>query len=695
MRPHAIFFVLMLLGVSSAFNPSDYYYADETDVSVSYTNFSLNGNAYSIVYFDGKETFLLRDGAIVNDSNEISNAVFGYYIEEYYPSEEELAEIRSYIDQFNASRNNGYGVYKNKEEYICRTAIFTDKRIDVFIDGEKQKLWCHDDASCEMNAMFLFQYGNEYFGWGTYEILIQPLKDFSYASYGIDDILNNYTYKLDNLNENSLVDTITYIKNKIPTLVEYSGDIESTIFRTPRFDDEQDRDDCYLKCYAMCPAFDLDTEVLDDLEDALDVLYDEVQPLVNYDDNTAEFAQETKDRLEYRYVSVTGAKYDEKFNEDEGIELEEYGDGAAKIVTNTTFMMKLEEMKSLRQSIRSKIDTGQFTGLDEEITLYDAKMELVREGADEIYQLYNETIDAKNLVNSLLFEISTKEISPSNQETYNQIKAEVEAADLEFEDGVTPDKLAELRDRYKTAGNEAGRLLQAVSTSASGTAVSTFRSLATKMNEGLASLVQATEIADAKSIPENKYLAFGTFTVLIFLSLASIAFLVFLYVVGGHRRSQLKYVITAGFVVLIIFLALFSGFLFFYMDKAASEATMDEFLDDFKDRSSIALVGKVDLATAEEEAAVKNCINALAATMAEQNKSVDIYYFKPGYVCKKNDAVFDGDCNANIDEHESVIMLNPSLTTEAPVLSATFISRAEITATKEYYRSCPLTVMFE
>ena len=694
MRPHAIIFVLMLLGVASAFTPSNYFYADETDVTVSYTNFTINGNDYSIVYFDGQETFLLKDGEIVNDSDEISDTVYSYYMQQYYPSDEELNQTYTYIDQYNKSRNDGYGVYKNKEEYICRGVIFTDKRIDIYIDGEQQKLWCHDDASCEMNAMLLFQYGNDYFGWGSPDVILQPIKDFSYASYGTDDILNNFTYKLDNLEPDTLVDTITYMKNKIPTLIDYAADIESTIFRTPRFDDEDDRDDCYLKCYAICPSFDLDTDVLEDLEDQLDDLYDKVQPLVNYEDNTAGFAQETQNRLQQRYVSVVGGEYDEKFDEEAGIELEEYGREVYELVANTTLMMKIEDMVDLRESIRTKIDTGEFTGLDEEITLYDAKLETVNKGVTEAHTIYNETIDAKNLVTSLLFEISTKELSPTHEDMYDSIKSEVEAADLEFTDGLTPDKMMELRDKYQAASKDASQLLQAVSSSASGTAVSSFRAFATKMNEGIAYLVQATELADEKDIPDNKYLALGSFSLVLFLSFVSIAFLIFLYIMGAHR-GQLRYVIAAGFVVLTIFIALFSSFLFFYMDKAASEATMDEFLNDFKDRDNIALVGRIELATSEEEAAIKSCINTIAGTVTGQNKTVDIYYFEPGDFCEKNGARFNGNCNENIDEHESVITLNPSMTTEAPSLSATYISKAEIKATKEYYKTCPLALMFE
>jgi len=655
----------------------------------------LNGNDYSIVYFNGQETFLLKDGEIVNDSSEISDTVYSYYMQQYYPSDEELNQTYTYIDQYNKSRNDGYGVYKNKEEYICRGVIFTDKRIDIYIDGEQQKLWCHDDASCEMNAMLLFQYGNDYFGWGSPDVILQPIKDFSYASYGTDDILNNFTYKLDNLEPDTLVETITYMKNKIPTLIDYAADIEGTIFRTPRFDDEDDRDDCYLRCYAMCPSFDLDTDVLEDLEDHLDDLYDKVQPLVNYDDNTAEFAQETNDRLQYRYVSVVGGQYDERFDEEEGIELEEYGREVYELVANTTLMMKIEDMASLRESIRTKINTGEFTGLDEEITLYNAKLESVEEGIIEAHNLYNETADAKNLVTSLLFEISTKELSPTHEEMYDSIKTDVEALDLEFTDSLTPDKMMELRDKYQTASRDASQLLQAVSSSASGTAVSSFRAFATKMNEGIAYLVQATELADEKDIPDNKYLALGSFSAVLFLSLISITFLIFLYIMGAHRGTQLKYVIAAGFVVVTIFIALFSAFLFFYMDKSASEATMDEFINDFGDRDNIALVGRVELATSEEEAAIKSCMDSISQTITEKNKTVDIYYFEPGDVCEKNGARFDGNCNENIDEHESVIILSPSLTTEAPVLSATYISKAEIKASKEYYKTCPLALMFE
>ncbi|MEM4359286.1 MAG: hypothetical protein QXT45_02025 [Candidatus Bilamarchaeaceae archaeon] len=696
MRSHAILFLALMAGLLSAFVPSDYFYANEGNVTVTYTNFTLNGTHYSIVYFNDQETFLIREGEIVNDSEIIKNVVRSYYRSAFLPSESELDEIRSLVTAYNASRNDGYGYYKNKEEYECRGALLTDKRIEIYINGTRQKLWCHDDASCEINAMLLYQAYGEGLGWSSYRVILQPLKDFAYSSYGTDEILENFTRMLNTDDAAELYNALNYMKNSIPTLESYATKIESTIFRLPRPDDAADKESCHLICYSICPPFDLNTTILDRLETRIDSIKAKIQPLAEYNTVAEHIITRTNERAAYRYTSMTISHYNNIFSplETEGREVEEYAANAYSLVGNTSLMIKTEQLKALRESIRGKITNASFTGLDDEIRIYRATLSSVREGADSTYSLYNETMDAKRRVDAVLFELGTKDLSDPDLREYNEIREHVNELNLQFTKGITPEKCIELKNGYDAAEKDAQGLLKRVTMSAGTTAVDAFRMFSIRMNNGIADILRATKMAEVKSVPHNKLTFLGGFSILVFISFMSIAFLLFLYSVGMNRDSHLKYILSAGLMLVAILAAVFSGLLYYYMDKTATEATMDEFLFDLNKKSTVALVAKIDLATPGEAESIKRCMGIVANTIREKNKTVDVYYLESGNVCKKNNATYE-NCAADIESHNTAIIFSPSTTVEPPTLSTIFVSKAEIRGPADYYETCPLSVVFK
>ena len=87
--------------MSAAFEPSDYMYPSEDNVTISYVDFSDNGHSYTIVKLNDVDTFFLKDEVLVTDQSEIESLIYNYYVKEHYPSEEELEDLRSLITRFN------------------------------------------------------------------------------------------------------------------------------------------------------------------------------------------------------------------------------------------------------------------------------------------------------------------------------------------------------------------------------------------------------------------------------------------------------------------------------------------------------------------------------------------------------------------------------------------------------------------
>jgi len=696
MRPNpytllALFFLLS--GAVFAFMPSDYFYPDET-VTVTREAFVYDGDDYELLYFNGEETFLLKDSEPIDDSDEIRQVLYAYYREKYYPSEADLAEIRALVEEFNTSRNNGYD-FKKKEEYSCREVIFTDKRIII----NNEPVWCHDDESCMNNALLLYSAYGQGMGWGSYTVILQPLKDFSYASYGIDFILQNITYKLDTLEDQDAVDVFEYIDDSIPKLEDYVEDIEATVFRTPRLNDSADREACNLKCYAICPSFDLDEDVLDELREKSGDILDDIGPYAEYEETALKIHDNTMIRFGYHENATTASQYDSVFKplEDRGIELEEYAGTASRLVLNTSFMIKFERMKELRSTIRGEIDGNEFASLDAEMDEYSGLLDEVEEGANALYAIYNETAEAKNSAELLLFEIGTQDLGPLERERLEVLRNQTATLDREFGSGMTATQLDGLQDNYTMIGREALRLLGSVESSGSSQAIVYFRAFARKMNDGLAQFAATTEITNVRDIPENT-LAFGGFSLLVFLSFGSITLLFFLYLLRAYRHSSIKLIVVTGMLVSLLLIAFFSGSLFFFMQKTSTDATMDEFLVDFQDRETAAIVVDADLLTSTGLKTVSGCAEDLAQTLRTGNKTVYVYTLSGGSCTKAHDTYDENldseTCLNEISESDSVIYLKPSSTIDEPKLTTTYLSRAEIYATENYYKYCPLVAMF-
>jgi len=144
--PKTLVCLLLLVGLVTAFNVTDYLYPTEGNVTVSYDNFTLDGDNYSIVALAGEHAFLLKEDEPVTNQSEIESVIYSYYLKMYYPSEEDIQELKDLVERFNDSRNDGYD-WPNKEEYLCRDDILlSNGKITSF--GET--LVCRDDESLSL-----------------------------------------------------------------------------------------------------------------------------------------------------------------------------------------------------------------------------------------------------------------------------------------------------------------------------------------------------------------------------------------------------------------------------------------------------------------------------------------------------------------------------------------------------------------
>lgn len=692
-------FVLLLLSfglLSAAFNVSDYFYAEESNPAVAYTNFTLGGSAFSMVKIDGVETFLLENDSPILEQSRTDAVLHSYYKQTYYPSDAEIQELKGLLARFNASRNDGYD-FKGKEEYICRNDVLMSNG-KITVSG--QPVGCWDNSTCSKNALLLFSVYGEGLNLGSASTILPPLMEFTPYSVAMDGILANATSKLDHLDESNLIETIQYIRNAAPTLKNYSLKIESTIFRTPRLNDSADRKACQLKCWAICPSFDLDQEAADQLKSKADAINSKVAPLANYLDMSTRIHANTVARLERDRMDDLTIAYLADFSpvNASGAASIAMAEDALKHVRNTTLTSRVDRLKSLHATIPEDIVSKNFSNLDSDISQYKSLTAEVRNISISITEVYNATRNAKNIAKSLVFVLETRDLDPVSLKSLAIIKNQTEDVDAAFRDGLTVSELLAIQENYTAVTENAKELLKAGNDMPATRVMLLFRGLARKVNTGIARAAEETEVMPKQDIPRGASL--GAFSAIVFLSFASLAFLAFLYIFSTFNFSipRTTHILAAAFVCLLVLLFGFSSFMYLLLGKTSTDATLQEFINDFNARNSSAIVVDLRGASLSDAAAMQSCASSLGDTLRMKNRSWSMYTITATSCAgltsaNASSALTPDECMGKADSAESSFVLGYSGDYEDPRFSIIYQNRADIRANLDYYESCPITAL--
>lgn len=691
--------LLALVALSSAFNIEECLYPSEENATITYENFTSNGHKYSIVSVDGEETFLLQNGEPVTDESKVNDVVSSYYLGQYYPSDEEVESVRELLDIYNESRNDGQK-FPEKEEYVCRGIIFIDGRVK---DGTTP-IYCKNESDnelCEKAAMLMFQFLSavaEVPPVGSPTDLLGPIKDFGFSSYGTDVILNDINEKFDEAEDDRslMYEALQSTRDAIPDLDEYKEEMEDSTFTWTQ------AKACDAKHWCLCPDIELNGTALDELADEIDALVDKLGPYEQYEGVVASISSNSAERLDYALIEGLATEYMDDF-----AELNESGAAAIALaeattdhVSNFTLSNKLSRMKSLHLSIPDDIKNREFNITEDKLVEYEILTEEIEEISSFLMTEYNETRDAKNRLDSVLVLLETKDLDPVSMEALQLIRNESADLDAEFRDGLTVEALNVIEEGYVAVAEEAEALLTVESDAPATKVLLLFRGFARNVNTGIASFAESTAMMEPAEIPENSLTTLGLFSGLVFLSLGAIVVLVFLYIAATSEFSIPKssHILASAFLSMLILLLGFSVFMYLFLGKTSTDATLSEFLTDFESKNSTAIMVDLRNASYSDAIAMSSCAGSLSDSFESQNRSWTIYKVTAN-TCTKvtqdaNKTMTPEDCLAAAGNETSSFVFEYSETNEPPKFSVIYENRAEIRANYDYYDSCPLVALF-
>ncbi len=708
MRSSTILLCLILLfGISysaNGFNVMDYLKANETISSVTYENFTINGTQYSILKIKNDETFLLSGGNLIQDQPSIDNAVHSYYSSKYFPTQSEISGLKSLLDAYNASRNDG-NKFPKKEEYSCREVIFVDGRVK---SGNNPVACKPDLNNCNYSAMFLYSYLSAVSGIppvGSWTDLLQPIKDFGLSSYSTEYILANASKKLGASTESTIYDDLKYIKDSIPTLRTNAQKMEESQFGW-YWKASSNAWIIDSKHWALCPPIDLDTSILDKIEINVTALMSKTNPIINYNSVSTKIFTNTNSRLDTYSKETNATRYSNKYLPlaSEAAPVITFAQSTTSKVQNSTLASDLANLKSLHTKINNSINNREFSTIESDLATYSLLIPKVNSSATYVYAIYGDSLSAKNKLDSLVFIMDSRDFDPLSKPEADSIKNQTIALDSKFKDGLNATEYLDLAKNYSELGSQAQTLLRKTRANPGSVMFLSFRNFARKVNNGLASFIVSANIMPLDEVPEKKASTFGAFSLISLFSLGAASFLFFfgMLVMRHNERRHIKHALIVLFVISMLSLTAFSAFLFVYLDKTSSQADFEEFISEMNARNGTAIFVDATSAPIMAKDPMKACANEIAKKIAADNKSATVYavdstgctrqmFSAPGSELK---SISRSECSSAMEDAKVSIYMNYSDTVTTPKFSIIYTNRADIAADYYYYNFCPLSEIF-
>jgi hypothetical protein len=295
--------------------------------------------------------------------------------------------------------------------------------------------------------------------------------------------------------------------------------------------------------------------------------------------------------------------------------------------------------------------------------------------------------------------LETRDLDPLGVSSLEVLKTQTDDLNVQFRDGLSLDELAVLEGNYTALIDQAQELLDSESESPTQKAASMFRGLARRVNVALAAFADTTGIVSSSEISENP-MFLGLFSLLTLLSFASIIILVFIYIfaLNNFKVPKTSYIVLVGLASFLLVLSISAVFLFVFLDKTSSSATFTEFMVDFAPKQSVALTVDLRNTTFSDGESMQACANKFAETLSTQNKTWTIYSITTTTCTSLNSlgetsSLNTADCLEDKTDFDSSFIFGYS-SVDSMDLSIIYENKAEINADKNYYDSCPLTIMF-
>ncbi len=687
MRPTTLFLSLLLvLGLLFPANLQDYMYEGENQTGSE--SFSALGADYEIIYIDGKEALIIKNGELLDDESEIDAALYQYYVEQYYPTQAELDNLTETLNLYHDSRENG-DMWEGVEEEECRMSIF----LHAFpcTNDSLPETW--DEAKsndCFLTASVICEEYGDYVGCSDPLDIMPQVQDIAISSNRLTEIDNKTQQDLANLSESNIYDVLFDIDQNIELMKEYEGKLENTKFRVPY---SSGGDECN-NCYGICPPIIIEEEYLDQADELIGEMLPEVEYIEDYEELSEKLCNSTAARKEYKLLTEQRVECTAEFTpqEDRAEEILAEADELLEYVSDDTVMANSERVREILTDIETGINNSDFASMESDLNELDAKLNVLESSIEESWAVYNNTVEAKERADMLFFTLDTKDLSDSQQAEFTALKAEKRTQDRSFVDGLSQEKYQQLTEKYTELGISASAILDSVETSE--TVVNTFKGAGTKTNEGIADLTSTMAPLERTQKEQVSEYAPIVISSLSFFSLSSLAIFLFLFAFATLSHFfRNKVTLFAGILLLgcsILFAGVVSGGIYYVLSSSSSDASFTDFKDHTLSSEHVSILVETEGAPAGASGQMMACAEELSSSL--EGKEV-VVYNKMNSACLINGQnVTLAECYNTVEE--PIILFRYSTVDESPQFSTGFVYKGTFSGDEDYFGDCQVATAF-
>ncbi len=667
-----IVFLIFLLLVTNcfSFDVKIFLYPNENIGMVTYENFIQDNNSYSIVKINGKETILLKIGTPLINENDIKTILYAYYKSKGYPTQSELDTLIKMLKDYNASRFDG----EAGEENYCLDVLHISGR-DII---DNKPVQCIDNTTCEFAAKLGYSIYKKYNLFKDWQDALSKIKPYGLASHGTTVILKTSVEKLQNISEENIYNSLKYINDSIPSLKKYKNDIETSVLRAPNKNEKCNPD----VCMGLCPPLDLNDSILASLESNISILTSKITPFGNYKAISAYIANSSKERLEFHVSENKVAYYKSVFEPlyNESIKVIQDVNEQSSRIYNSSLKIKVDIVITLSEKINKSIRNKSFAMIDSDIEEYKDLINKIKQGTETTEVLYNQSLSAIGNATAVIIVLETKEVGGDDALKLADIINKSNTLSKKFSAGLSVEEHGALISNYTLLSEELNTIKKSIKESPVSTVMNNFKLASYRIADNIFNAIKTTKILPEDQIPQNRFYILAGFSALVFISLSSLLILVVTIRLVSKSISTIRLTIyTIGAIAVIILFIIFSGLLYYFMDKATTTNDVEAWLGNFwSSEKDVSIVLNFSNNVSKSAInAMTSCASSLSSAIQHSsantfNKNISVYQFSGSCIpetisiinltttCSKSCIIGIGNKTLSSNETECLAAMNDS-----------------------------------
>ena len=378
-----LFGALLLTGLASAevFDINEYLFEDESIEDIEYTNISIDGENYSLLYIGNDPIFILEDGILVENQTQVEQLAGDCWKELYYPSEEEINELKGYIEDYNAGRH-GEVQYKAPAIHFSDAEGYCDKATYMTQEVFEGHKGCIGEEECiQLANLFCNMIDPMHMMGCNPYVLGIGFTQYSDGKHAMDKNYKKTIELFDGLDSSNIAERLDLYEENLDDLENAGEDLVFNSLRLPI----GNIFDC-PDCVGFCPEIPLDFDLLEKAQEKVDELQLKVEPLANEEEKIQLIADNTEDRIWYSEGKDLYPRYNSKYYATlkENGESFTWAEETLGQVVNGNLANKYNSAKLLKDDLENQLQTYRFEdNFEQQVTQLEIQLKALEELTDD------------------------------------------------------------------------------------------------------------------------------------------------------------------------------------------------------------------------------------------------------------------------------------------------------------------------